>query len=289
LTELITEVTFLFQRLDWLSLVDILLVTVVFFALFAIMRGTQAVVLMRGVIIIVVAVALLSAFFRLRAFSWLLRSTLPAFLLAIPIIFQPEIRRALERLGRFSTYLTVGGIPTSSILPEIESIATACQQLSDENIGALIVLEREVGLQEYIETGVMIDSLITAELLVQIFIKDTPLHDGAVILRKNRLASAASVLPLSTDANLSSQQFGLRHRAALGISATSDAVAIVVSEQTGVISIAHNGKMIRHLDAARLKNILNAFYRPNNRTLMGWFNNNRADKKETNQKSREAI
>ena len=271
MTEFLSEATFIFQRLDWLSVVDILLVTVVFFTLFIIMRGTQAVVLMRGVILITVIVALLSAFFRLRAFSWLLRSTLPALLLAIPIVFQPEIRRALERLGRFSNFLTIGGVESSETPAEIESIALACRQLSDQRFGALIVLEREAGLQEYIDTGVKMDSLVSAELLVQIFVKDTPLHDGAVILQHNRLASAACVLPLSTDPTLSQQQFGLRHRAALGISEASDAVAVVVSEQTGMISVAHNGKMIRRLDTARLQNILTAFHRPRDNKLFGWL------------------
>lgn len=271
MTEFLSEATFLFQRLDWLSVVDILLVTLVFFTLFMLMRGTQAVVLMRGVIILIVVVALLSAFFRLRAFSWLLRSTLPVLLLAIPIIFQPELRRALERLGRFSTFFTLSDLENNETTSEIECIAVACQQLAEQQLGALIVLEREVGLEEYIETGVPLDSQVTTELLVQLFVRDTPLHDGAVIVRKGRLASAACVLPLSTDASLSTQQFGLRHRAALGLSESTDAVVVVVSEQTSIISVAHNGKMIRRLDAARLQNVLQTFYRPRPLNIWGRF------------------
>lgn len=271
MTEFFSEAVFLFQRLDWLSVVDILLVTLVFFILFVIMRGTQAVVLMRGVVILVVAVALLSAFFRLRAFSWLLRSTLPSLLLAIPIIFQPELRRALERLGRFSNFFTLTRVENNENISEIEAVVAACQQLAEQQLGALIVLEREVGLKEYIETGVPLDSQVTTELLIQIFIKDTPLHDGAVIIRKGRLASAACVLPLATDPSLSAQQFGLRHRAALGLSESTDAVVVVVSEQTGIISVAHNGKIIRRLDAARLQNVLHAFYRPRPQNFLGWF------------------
>ena len=261
MSEFLAEVAFIFQRLDWLGVVDILLVTAVFFSLFVLMRDTQAVVLLRGVIFLIVAVALLSGLLRLRAFTWLLRSTLPALLLAIPVIFQPELRRALERLGRASVFVGFGNreAHTQSV---IEAICTAAQRLSEKRYGALIVIEREVGLQEYIDTGVKMDSLVTAELLVQVFVKDTPLHDGAVILRNSRLVSAACVLPLSTDAGLSHQSMGLRHRAALGVSETSDAVAIIISEQTGAISVTHNGKMIRRLDAARLQNILTAFYRP---------------------------
>lgn len=286
MTEFLTEIAFLFQRLDWLGVVDILLVTVIFFSLFVLMRGTQAVVLLRGVILLVITVALLGGFFRLRAFTWLLRSTLPALLLAIPVIFQPEIRRALERLGRASVFLNFEGKETHS-QPIIEAICTACQRLSERRYGALIVIEREVGLQEYIDTGVKMDALVSAELLVQIFIKDTPLHDGAVILHNGRVVSAACVLPLSTETNLVYQQFGLRHRASLGISEVSDAVAVVVSEQTGTISVTHNGKMIRRLDAARLQNILTAFYRPRAKGVWRWFR--RADpQKESAKKSSEA-
>lgn len=271
LTEFLTEVSFVFQRLDWLGVVDILLVTAVFFSLFVLMRGTQAVVLLRGVILVVVMVALLSGFLRLRAFSWLLRNTLPALLLAIPVIFQFEIRRALERLGRASVLVNMGAREAES-QPVIEDICTASQRLSEKRYGALIVIERDVGLQEYIDTGVKMDSLVSAELLVQIFIKDTPLHDGAVIVRDSRIVSAACVLPLSTEANVShqSQPLGLRHRAALGISEASDAVSVVVSEQTGAISVTHNGKMIRRLDSARLKNILTAFERPRSGTSRFW-------------------
>lgn len=287
LTEFITEVTFFFQRLDLLAVLDIVLVTVIFFSLFVLMRDTQAVVLLRGVIVLIVLVAVLSGLLRLVAFTWLLRNTLPALLLAIPVIFQPEIRRALERLGRASVFVNFGfGNREENVQPIIESICTACQRLSEKRYGALIVIEREVGLQEYIDTGVKMDSMVTPELLVQIFIKDTPLHDGAVILRHGRLISAACVLPLSTDATLSHQSLGLRHRAALGISEVSDAVAVIVSEQTGTISVTHNGKMIRRLDSARLQNILTAFYRPTTTPFPRWGGRNA---KEERPKPKEPV
>lgn len=270
MNEFLTEVAFIFQRLDWLGVIDILLVTAVFFSLFLLMRGTQAAVLLRGVIILIIIVALLSGFLRLRAFTWLLRSTLPALLLAIPVIFQPELRRALDRLGRVSVLLSLNHRETSAGAV-IDAICTASQRLSEKRYGALIVIERDVGLQDYIDTGVKIDSTVSSQLLIQIFVKDTPLHDGAVIVRGDRIVSAACVLPLSTEANLSQQQFGLRHRASLGISEVSDAVAVVVSEQTGIISVTHNGKIIRRLDAARLQNILTAFYRPRPTNFRRWF------------------
>ena len=266
MTELLTEIVFIFQRLDWLGVVDILLVTAVFFSLFVLMRGTQAVVLLRGVVLLIVVVALLSGVFRLRAFAWLLRNTLPALLLAIPVIFQPEIRRALERLGRASALFNLGARESASE-PVIEAICAASQRLAEKRYGTLIVIEREAGLQEYVDTGIRLDSLVSAELLMQIFVKDTPLHDGAVIIRHDRVISAACVLPLSTAADLTHQPLGLRHRAALGISEVSDAVAVVISEQTGMISVTHNGKMIRRLDTARLQNILTAFYRPRDRAV----------------------
>lgn len=147
----------------------------------------------------------------------------------------------------------------------VEALCGSAQRLSDAHRGALVVIEREVRLDEYVETGVGLDARLTAELLLQIFYVNTPLHDGAAILRGERIAAAACVMPLSASGTLSrspERQMGLRHRAALGISEVSDAVVVVVSEETGAISVAHNGRMIRRLDQSRLRNILIAFYRP---------------------------
>jgi diadenylate cyclase len=258
--ELITELTSLIQRLDWLSVLDIFLVALVFFAVLALVRGTQAVVLLRGVILLVIIIAVLTSFLRLSAFSWLLRNAVPALLLAVPVIFQPELRRVLERLGRASTLQIFGGRESEAVAV-IQALAVTAERLAAQRVGGLMVIEREAGLQEYIDTGVRLDALVSAELLTQIFYVNTPLHDGAVILRGNRLAAAGCVMPLSTSTALD-KQMGLRHRAAMGISEVSDAVAVVVSEETGTISVAHNGRIIRRLDAGRLKNILLAFYRP---------------------------
>lgn len=269
MTNLYNELVFLFQRLDWLSAVDILLVAAIFFAVLVLLRHTQAVVLLRGIIVLAVLVGILSAFLRLTAFAWLLRNTLPALVLAIPVIFQPELRRALERLGRASALLNFAG-REPEVRPVIEAIATASQRLAERRQGALIVIEREVGLQEYVETGVLLDARLSVELLHQIFFVNTPLHDGAIILRGDRVAAAACVLPLSTQAALTDRTLGLRHRAAFGISEVSDAVAVVVSEETGAISVTHNGRIIRRLDAARLRNILTAFYRPRASAWPAW-------------------
>ena len=222
-------------------------------------------------------ISLLTSLDVLPAFSWLVRTTLPALLLAIPVIFAPEIRRGLERLGRAGAILD-GGRSTASreIEDTITSVVRATARLSDRRHGALIVLQRVDNLDEYIESGVRMDSQVSPELLLQIFYPNTPLHDGAVIIVGSMLVSASSVLPLSASGVLSKsaeRQLGLRHRAALGISEVSDAVAVVVSEETGSISVVNAGRMIRRLDVERLENILRALYRPSQpvRGITGLF------------------
>jgi diadenylate cyclase len=252
------------QRLNWLSVLDLLLVTAVLFVLMRLVRGTRAVVLLRGMVVLVAVLALLTSLVPLPGFTWLLRTSLPALLIAIPVIFAPEIRRGLERLGRAGALFNLGSAPTD-LERTIHALTGGAQRLSESSLGGLIVIEREVRLGEYLETGVALDAILSPELLLQIFHVNTPLHDGAVILRGDRLAAAACVLPLSSSGTLSTtrdRQMGLRHRAALGISEVSDAVAIIVSEESGAISVAHNGRMIRRLDPARLRNILFAFYHP---------------------------
>jgi len=253
MTTFLNNLFFVFQRFDLLSALDILIVTLIFFGLFYLLRDTQAMVLLRGVILLIVLTALLTGFVSLPAFSWLLRTTLPAMLFAIPVIFAPEIRRGLERLGRVlaagETHLTALEMRSS-----IQAVVGAASRLSARQHGALL-------------SGVSLQSRVTPELLLQIFYPNTPLHDGAVVIEGTRVAAAACVLPLSSSGILAhspDRQMGLRHRAALGISEVTDAVAVVVSEETGFISIAHAGRMIRRLDPERLENILIAFFRTGN-------------------------
>jgi len=263
-TNFISELNFFFQRFDLLSAVDVLLVTLAVFFLLRLVRGTQAIVLLRGMIVLVITIAVLTSLLNLPAFTWLLENSLPALLIAIPVIFAPEIRRALERLGRTSNMLFLSAAP-DQIEALIGTVCITAQRLSDRRYGALIVIEREVLLNEYKETGVSLDAELTPQLLLQIFHINTPLHDGAAIIEKDRIAAAGCVMPLSSSGTLSrstERQMGLRHRAALGISEVSDAVSVVVSEETGGISVTHNGRIIRRLDQARLKNILTAFFRP---------------------------
>jgi len=244
------------NQFDLTSMLDVLLVTVIIYSVLILIRGTRAVQVLRGFIGLALIVALLSSAIELPAFSWLVSNTLPALLLAVPVIFQPELRRALEQLGRTGNYLRF--LKRNRESPVVNAVKEASHRLSQRRHGALIVFERDTGLQEYVDTGILMNADSSPELLLTIFNKHTELHDGAVIVRNEKLVAAACVMPLSTS-SLSDRQMGLRHRAALGISEVSDAVAVVVSEETGQVSIAHNGRIIRRQDPTRLDVILNAF------------------------------
>jgi diadenylate cyclase len=231
------------------------------FLLLYLVRTTQAVPLLRGIILLIAIIGLLSNAFQLRAFSWLLLKALPALILSIPVIFQPELRRALERVGRVSAIPNPGTRERERIEALIDVTVLACRSLTARRHGALIILERETGLQEYADTGVDLNADYSVELLLTIFDPHTPLHDGGVIVRGGRILAAACVLPLTT-AFLADRRLGLRHRAGIGVTETTDAIAIIVSEERGAISIAHNGRIIRRLDADRLGGVLRAFYQP---------------------------
>lgn len=255
---LLDSLAALLERISQIRVVDaidILLVTAVIFGIFLLIRGTRAVQVLRGLLLLAVSIFVVASLFDLRAFSWLVDNMLPVLLLSIPVIFQPELRRALEQLGLAGQYLRI--FKRDETNPVIIALKDAALRLSQRRHGALVVFERDTGLQEYVDTGILLDSEPSAELFLTIFNKNTELHDGAVIVRGERLAAAACVLPLSTS-SLSDRQMGLRHRAALGISEVSDAVAVVISEETGQVSIAHNGRILRRQDIARLDSILAA-------------------------------
>jgi diadenylate cyclase len=270
------EIAWYFQRLDWWSALDILLVTMTFYWLLHLVRGTQAVPLLRGAVLLILVMVLAANLLPFRAFGWLVNQGLPALLVAIPVILQPELRRALERLGRTvgntGAYLT----PTSRDLSTsdvVQEVAAACDALAERHHGALIVFERSTGLEEYVETGVRLESRVTAELLLTVFFPNTALHDGAAIIRNGRIMAAACVLPLASG-TISDRQMGLRHRAAIGATEETDAIAVVVSEETGIISIARNGRMIRRLDSKRLLKFLQAsFPAPAPPSIAGLFRN----------------
>jgi len=257
----VVDLWWIIERITWTDLLDILLVAVIFFVILYLVRGTRAVPLLRGIILLIILLVLIGNVFPLQGFSWLVERALPALLVAVPVIFQPELRRALERLGRAGSILSHHAGQRAALEEAIYTIAETCRALVKRRQGALIVLERETGLREYIETGVALDAKASSDLLVGLFEPHVSLHDGAAILRNGRIVAAACILPLST-AFLDDRRLGLRHRAALGITEETDAIAVVVSEERGSISVAHNGRIIRDLDPDRLERVLKAFYAP---------------------------
>ncbi|MGQ9598348.1 MAG: diadenylate cyclase CdaA [Anaerolineae bacterium] len=254
---MVSDVLWVLSHIKWFDIVDILLVTIVFYWLFSRAQGTQAVQLLRGMVLVILVVFLVGQILPLKGFSWLINTALPALLIAIPVIFQPELRRALERLGR------TGGLLTrrqheAVVERVIDEVVDASYRLATQRYGALIAFERETGLQEFIETGVPIHADVRAELLRTIFHPNTALHDKAVIIREDKIVAAGCMLPVTQ--NPQYRAMGTRHRAAIGLTEESDALVIVVSEETGTISVAHNGRIVRYLDSDRLRSLLLAFF-----------------------------
>lgn len=240
-------------NLTFTALIDILMVAAIFYGILYLIRGTQAVHLLRGILLLVLIVVLVGNAFHLAAFNWLIRNTFAALLVAIPVIFQPELRRALERLGRAGWFLNRGTGATAAQV--IDSVTRAAEELSERRHGALIVLEGEAMLPEVIATGMPLDALVSSDLLLTIFFPKSELHDGAVIIRGERVVAARCILPLS-ETTPGDAHLGTRHLAALGLTEQTDAIVIVVSEETGIISLARHGRMIRHLDKGRLARLL---------------------------------
>lgn len=255
----------LLSRLTTSSILDILLVTLIFFGLFYLIQGTRAIQLLRGILLVIFLVVLASNLFQFSALNWLLRNLLPALLVAVPVIFQPELRRALERLGRPGAFITRHRV---SAVQTIKTVARSAGELSLKKMGALIVLEGVTGLKEFIDTGVVLDANLSTDLLLSIFFKNSALHDGAVIVREARAVAAACVLPLSEN-TLRTRNLGTRHRAAIGVTEGTDAVAVVVSEETGAMSVAHNGRLDYCADESELISSLHQFYQPLSRSD-GW-------------------
>ena len=243
---------------DVQNLLDVVLVSLVFYILLRFFRGTQAVQLLRGILLIALAAAVVSQMTELTAFNWLLNQSMNVILVAIPVIFQPELRRALERVGRSAPLLgrRTDNTGTQRVISEV---VKAVEQMAQRKQGALIVFEGATGLGEVTDRGVLVNAEVTAELLTTIFFPNTALHDGAVVLRGERIIAASCVLPL-TERELVDNQMGTRHRAALGMTEQSDALTVVVSEETGTISVARNGRILR-IESGILRSILSDFYR----------------------------
>ncbi len=251
------DVLWVLSHVEWFDVVDILMVAVVFYLVFSLAQGTQAVQLLRGMVLVILAAFLASQVLPFPGFRWLIETSLPALLIAIPVIFQPELRRALERLGRTGSFF--GRRQQEEVVEQVvDEVARAAHRLSSRRHGALVVFERETGLQEFIETGVPLNADVKAELLRTIFHPNTALHDKAVVIRDGKLVAASVMLPTTQNPQYSG--LGTRHRAAIGLTEESDALVVVVSEETGIISIAYNGRMVRRLDINRLRSVLLAFF-----------------------------
>jgi len=256
----VPQIQYVLSQINWSTLLDIAVVTVVFYWLLTVVQGTRAVQLVRGIIILWLASALLSSIFQLTTLTWLLRNSGVALLVAVPIIFQPELRRALEQLGRTGDWLSRGAAGSRKVTENmIDEVSAAAALLARQRHGALMVLERQTGLQDYADKGVALDAEVSRQLLANIFYPNSPMHDGAVIIRNGRIVAAGTVLPLSDNVS-GLQNYGTRHRAAIGISEYSDAIAVVVSEERGTISIAANGRLVGNLTPDRLRRLLLDLY-----------------------------
>ena len=258
LDELGLRIAYLAFQWNWLTFVDLLLVTLTFYGLLVLIRRSHAALLLRGGLILALVLFVITSILPLPTFDWLMRTVLIAILIATPIIFHPELRQALERVGRVSRLIRlVGDRATQQVVP---ALIRAVERLAANYIGALIVLEGHTSLQDYIRTGVPLDALVSSEMLEAIFYPHNPLHDGAAIVRSDRIAAAACVLPLTQRPLRRWGHLGTRHRAAVGLSEVSDAMVLIVSEERGEISIAHNGRLHRRLDSVQLREHLFSFY-----------------------------
>ena len=249
----------LFQQPDLRNYLDILLTAIIIYALINLMMRTRSSAVMKGVAVLLLLAWLVNVL-QLNVVAWALQQVLNTGVVVLVILFQPELRRALEQLGRSSFLNAPASVPTRFNTEQVvRELVTAASNMARKRIGALIVFERKTGLREFADTGTMINADITASLIENIFEPNTPLHDGAMIIRGGRILASACILQLSNDPDIS-RELGTRHRAAIGITETTDAIALVVSEETGVISIAREGRISRYIDAQTLTQILKELF-----------------------------
>ena len=255
----------IFNRPTIADAVDILIVAFLLYKLLMLTKETRASAVLKGLLVLFLA-TWISDLFGLTAMSWILTNVLSNGALVLVILFQPELRKALEQLGRgtIRDSFLKGGEDASQ--QTINEIANCMMNLSRRRVGALIVIEQKIGLKDVVETGTALDSQISAALLENIFEPNTPLHDGAVVIRGSRIMAAACILSLSEGKGIS-RELGTRHRAAIGITETTDAISLIVSEETGIISMARNGKLTRHLDRAALEEVLGSLYHQKDTSL----------------------
>ena len=274
--------TNLFEHPDWHNIVDVAILAVLIYNVIKLVIHTRSNSLFKGIVMVLV-MAWLSSVLRFSAVSWLLNQIISMGLLVLVILFQPEFRRGLDQLGRSKLMRRVFGVNGQT--PEqvqverpVTEIVRAMTDMSRKRIGALIVIERVTGLGDVIETGTRVDAEISAPLIENIFEPNTPLHDGAMIIRNRRINAAACILPLSEDPSIS-RDLGTRHRAAIGTTETTDAVSLIVSEETGIISMAREGRLTRHLDTRSLSILLTELFTPE-RNMYSWLGGLRREERE---------
>lgn len=255
----------IFNRPVFKDILDILLVAFLIYKLLMLTRGTRASQVLKGFVLLIVA-SWLSGLFKLTAMNWLLMTVLNNGAIVLMVLFQPELRQALEHIGR-GARLERYQSPQDENKRIVSELTQTLLSLSRRRIGALLVFENRTGLKDFIDTGVTIDSLVSGPLLVNIFEPNTPLHDGAVIIRGTRIVAAACVLTLSESSNLS-RDLGTRHRAGIGVTESTDATVLIVSEETGIISMARGGRLTRHMDADSLNTVLTGIYHEGNNSFM---------------------
>jgi len=239
----------------WKPILEIAIIWYVLYRVLIFIQGTRTVQVVIGVVILMIA-SFLSDLTGLTTINWILTKLLAIGIFAFFIIFQPELRRALARIGQniaFRSFVKKGGL--------LDEIVRACDALSKKRIGALMAIERDIGLRNYVESGVVLNAKVSAELIITIFTPLTPLHDGGIIIEEDKVASCGSLFPLSKNPDLS-KTLGTRHRAALGLTEETDAVTIVISEETGAISVSVNGHMTKNLEAEGLRRVLRNLFRP---------------------------
>ncbi len=264
--------TNLFQHPDWHNIVDVAILTVLIYNVIKLLMNTRSNSLLKGIALLLVMAWACSAL-RFSAVSWLLNQLISMGLIVLVILFQPEFRRGLDQLGRSRFVRRVFGVPNRRTAERVDEpvteIVRAMGDMARKRIGALIVVERNTGLGDIIESGTVVDAEISAPLIENIFEPNTPLHDGAMIVRGLRINAAACILPLSENPTIN-RDLGTRHRAAIGITESTDAVALIVSEETGIISMAREGKLTRHLDERSLTILLTELFTPD-RNMVTWL------------------
>lgn len=252
-----------------LDVIDIITVAIGIYYMYKLLKDTRAVSLLKGLLILSI-LNLISHVLNLYVINWILQQGMTVLLFALPVVFQPELRRALEQLGRGRIFSKAQNVNDEEMDLVIDEVMSAAKAMSRENTGALIVFEREVGLNDFIDTGILVDAVVSRELIKNIFVPSTPLHDGAMIIRNGRIQAAGCLLPLTEDSTLSTE-LGTRHRAAIGLTEQTDAVVIVVSEETGTISYTYGGHIYRHLPEDQIKEALRTFMeRPRQNITSKW-------------------